>query len=82
MNLYGALSETMNELCKEGYIEDFNLQQNCLECRNRHFKVFADEFQVDKYYRFEGPSDPADQEILYVISSDIHPIEGGSGEHL
>jgi hypothetical protein len=76
MKQYGTLSETMNELRKEGYIEDFNLQQNCLECRDGNFKVFADEFKVDKYYRFEGPSDPADQAILYAISSDIHHLKG------
>jgi hypothetical protein len=76
MKLYGTLSETMNELRKEGYIEDFNLQQNCLECRDGNFKVFADEFKVDKYHRFEGPSDPADQAILYAISSDIHQLKG------
>jgi hypothetical protein len=64
-----TLSETMNELRKEGYTEDFNLQQNCLECRNGEFKVFADEFKVDKFFRFEGASNPSDSSILYAISS-------------
>ncbi len=73
---YHTLSEKMNELRREGYLEDFNLQQNCLECRNGSFKVFTDEFKVDKYYRFEGPTDPADQAILYAISSDIHQLKG------
>jgi hypothetical protein len=59
-----TLSETMNELRKEGYTEDFNLQQNCLECRNGEFKVFADEFKVDKFFRFEGASNPSDSSIL------------------
>ena len=44
MSSYTTLSETMNELRKQGYTEDFNLKQNCLECRNGEFKVFADEF--------------------------------------
>ena len=73
---YATLAETMNELRQEGYVEDFNLQQNCLECRNGQFKVFADEFKIDKYYRFEGPSDPSDQSILYAISSDRHHLKG------
>ncbi|WP_316812319.1 hypothetical protein [Pedobacter heparinus] len=38
----------MNQLRKEGYVEDFNLLKNCLECRNGQFKVFANEFKVDK----------------------------------
>jgi hypothetical protein len=76
MESYSTLSETMNELRKEGYVEDFNLQQNCLECRNGHFKVFTDEFKIDKYFRFEGQSNPSDQAILYAISSDKHNLKG------
>ena len=71
-----TLSETMNELRKEGYVEDFNLQQNCLECRNGEFKVFADEFKVDKFFRFEGASNPSDSSILYAISSNSKKLKG------
>ena len=76
MPSYSTLSETMNELRKEGYVEDFNLQQNCLECRNGQFKVFADEFKIDKFFRFEGESNPSDQSILYAISSNTHDLKG------
>lgn len=76
MKPYNTLSETMNELRKEGYVEDFNLQRNCLECRNGQFKVFAEEFKVDKFYRFEGESNPSDSSILYAISSDKHKLKG------
>ena len=76
MKPYTTLSEAMNDLRKEGYVEDFNLQQNCLECRNGQFKVFADEFIIDKYFRFEGQSDPSDQAILYAISSNSHQLKG------
>ena len=76
MKSYTTLSETMNELRKEGYLEDFNLQQNCLECRNGEFKVFADEFKVDKFFRFEGASNPSDSSILYAISSDSKNLKG------
>lgn len=76
MKSYTTLSETMNELRKEGYTEDFNLQQNCLECRNGRFKVFADEFKVDKFFRFEGQSNPSDSSILYAISSDRYGLKG------
>ena len=76
MEPYVTLSQTINDLRKEGYIEDFNLQQNCLECRNGQFKVFAEEFKVDKYFRFEGDSNPSDSSILYAISSDKHKLKG------
>ena len=76
MEKYFTLSQTIDALRKEGYTEDFNLQQNCLECRNGQFKLFADEFGVDKYYRFEGASNPSDAAILYAISSDTHQLKG------
>jgi hypothetical protein len=76
MNSYVTLSGTMNELRKEGYVEDFNLQQNCLECRNGQFNVFTNEFIIDKYFRFEGQSNPSDQAILYAISSDKYQLKG------
>ena len=40
------------------------------------FQVFADEFKVDRFYRFEGESNPSDSAILYAISSDKHNIKG------
>lgn len=66
----------MAELRKQGYVEDFNLLEQCLVCRAGEYKVFADEFEVDKLYRFEGPSDPADAAILYAISSAKHGLKG------
>lgn len=76
MDAYPTLSGTMNDLRKQGYVEDFNLQQNCLECRSGQFKVFADEFKIDSFYRFEGESNPSDEAILYAISSDKHNLKG------
>jgi hypothetical protein len=76
MESYTTLSQQMEELRKEGYVEDFNLQQNCLECRNGEFQVFADDFKVDKYFRFEGASNPSDASILYAISSNDGKLKG------
>jgi hypothetical protein len=76
MKSYVTLSETLNDLRKEGYTEDFNLLQDCLECRNGQYKVFSNEFKVDKYYRFEGESNPSDAAILYAISSNHDGLKG------
>ena len=73
---YTTLSETINDLRKEGYVEDFNLGQNCLECRAGALKVFTDDFKIDKFFRFEGESNPSDAAILYAISSDRHQLKG------
>jgi len=73
---FDTLSQAMNVLRDEGYVEDFNLKQNCLECRNGEYKIFHDEFKVDEYYRFEGMSDPGDSSILYAISSEKYKLKG------
>src|SRR3954465_338952 len=70
------LSEVMNELRKRGYTEDFNLRTDCLDCQQGQFLLYPEDFQIDKYYRFEGESDPADQAILYAISSEKFGLKG------
>jgi hypothetical protein len=71
-----TLTEIINKLKKEGYTEDFNLKENCLECQGNPIQVYPDEFVVDRHYRFEGESDPADEAVVYAISSDKHQLKG------
>lgn len=76
MERMNTLSEVMAVLRQRGYTEDFNLEKNCLECRAGNFKVFHDEFVIDKFYRFEGDSNPEDEATLYAISSGKHGLKG------
>ena len=71
-----TMTEVISQLRKDGYVEDFNLQQNCLVCRNGHYSVFHNEFIIDRVYRFEGDSDPADEATVYAISSPKYDIKG------
>ncbi len=71
-----TMTEVIGKLRTDGYTEDFNLQQNCLVCRDGHFSVFHNEFIIDKVYRFEGDSDPADEATVYAISSPKYDIKG------
>ena len=73
---YDTLSQAMNGLRKEGYTEDFNLKQNSIYCPNKEIEVNANDFNIDKFYRFEGMSNPADSSILYAISSKKNNIKG------
>ncbi len=76
MNIMTTLSEITNLLKERGYTIDFNLKQNCLECGGNLLKIFPGEFVVDKHYRFEGPSDPGDEAIVYAISSPKYNLKG------
>ncbi len=76
MQQYSNLIEAINGLRKEGYTEDFNLEQQCISCRDGQFKMFHDEFIIDKYFRFDAGSDAADQSIIYAVSSQKNDLKG------
>jgi hypothetical protein len=73
---YDTLTEAINALRKQGYTEDYNLLSDCIECKTGNYKLSPKDFQVDKVFRFEGPTDPADEAVLYAISS---PKRGTKG---
>ena len=76
MENYETLSEAIAALKEQGYTEDLNLEQNCLECISGHKKLAPDEFVIDKSFRFDVDEDPSDQAVLYAISSDKHQLKG------
>ena len=76
MDTMTTLSEILTKLKQEGYTEDFNLQANCLACQGNAVQLFPNEFVVDRHYRFEGLSDPADEAVVYAISSSKHQVKG------
>jgi hypothetical protein len=76
METFETVTEAIAALRKKGYTEDFNLKENCIECREGKFKLFHDQFQIDHVYRFEGMTDPDDETVLYAISSPQHNVKG------
>lgn len=76
MKDFETLSQAMNALREEGYSDDFNLKKHYLECRGDKQKISAKDFKVDKFYRFEGMSNPDDSSILYAISSKKYGLKG------
>jgi quercetin dioxygenase-like cupin family protein len=76
MDTMTTLSQVLNHLKETGYTEDFNLDNNCLICSGNSLKIHPEDFVVDKHYRFEGMSDPADEAVVYAISSTSNNIKG------
>lgn len=77
MENYNNLVDALNGLKAQGYVEDFNLKENCLECHAGRYQLLPDEFQVDQSYRFEGDSSaPDDESVVYAISSSKHDLKG------
>lgn len=76
MDTMTTVSQVLEKLKKDGYTVDFNLSDTCLVCHGNSLQIKPDEFVVDKYYRFEGISDPADEAVVYAISSTKHDVKG------
>jgi quercetin dioxygenase-like cupin family protein len=76
MDTMNTVSEVLSHLKEIGYTEDFNLEEGNLVCSRNALRIHPEDFEVDKHYRFEGMSDPADEAVVYAISSEKFHIKG------
>jgi len=76
MQTYRTLSEAVNGLSKRGYKYNFNVKNDCLECKENSTQLKPSDFEIDEVHRFEGMTDPGDSNILYAISSRDQKIKG------
>ena len=63
-----CVTDSIKELQKKGYKENFELQFDHLACRDGKFQLYPQDIFFDEVIRFENTSDPDDQSILYAIS--------------
>lgn len=75
---YETLSEAVNDLVKRGYTADFLLQEEkeCLFCKDNSLELSPEDFTIDEVHRFEGMTDPADESIVFAVSSAKHKVKG------
>lgn len=69
MNVYDSLADAIKALQQRGYVQDFNLHPEWIECPSRKLRLAPEEFHVDEIHRFEGMTNPDDSTILFAISS-------------
>lgn len=67
---YSSLSEATNDLKARGYVNDFNLKTECIECPGSQLQLSPEKFTVDEFHRFEGMSSTDDNSIVFAITSD------------
>ena len=77
MNSYETVTEAVNDLDKRGYIDNLNKRKNSWSLRaEERNRLSAEDFDIDEVYRFEGISDPADEAILFAVSSKSFGVKG------
>jgi hypothetical protein len=73
---YDTVSAAVNDLQRRGYTDELTLKEHCVVCDGRKTELHPEDFEIDEFHRFEGDTDPADQSIVYAISSAKHGIKG------
>lgn len=64
---YDTVSKAIEELRKQGFTTDFNIEEDKLVCNEG--KYSTKDFEVMDVYRYEGNSDPGDEAAVYAIKS-------------
>jgi len=75
MKNYETVSEAVNDLVRRGYDHDLNIEGDILVSSKNH-QLSPEEFEIDEIYRFEGDTDPGDENIVYAISSVKKKMKG------
>ena len=57
-------------------MSDFNMPNENLTCLQNSVPLSANDFEIDKVYRFEGESNADNETMLYVISSSKFKVKG------
>lgn len=70
MNSYETVSEAISDLAKRGYTDNLKVSEVRAKLpANERNSLSVNDFDIDEVYRFEGASDPADETILFAVSS-------------
>ena len=69
MKSYDTVTEAVKGLKERGYTIDFNIAFDKLICSENKHCLKPDEFEIVEVHRYEGNSDPGDEEVVYAIES-------------
>jgi hypothetical protein len=69
MHSYETVTEALSDLSKRGFTKSFNIKSDAIECSGINILLHPDDFEVVEVYRFEGNSNPDDEEVVYAIES-------------
>jgi methionine synthase II (cobalamin-independent) len=76
MEFYETVVDAINGLKVKGYNLDFNIAFDKIICSENSTCLNPGEFEITEVHRFEGDSNPADEDVLYAIESKNGSIKG------
>ena len=69
MNSYDTVTDALKDLKLRGYAVDFNIAFDKIVCAENKTILNPHEFEIVEVYRFEGDTNPDDEDIVYAIAS-------------
>jgi hypothetical protein len=69
MHSYETVVAALEGLKARGYILNFNIAFDKISCSENDICLNPDEFEIVEVYRFEGDSNPEDEDVVYAVQS-------------
>lgn len=76
MQTFDTVTEAVKSLREQGYTLDFNLAFDSVKCVQQDICLLPHHFVITASYRFEGDTNPSDEDIVYAIESTDGSIRG------
>lgn len=76
MAAYDTVVEALNGLKTEGYTTNFNIAFDRIICSEKKNMLNPDEFEITQVFRFEGETNPGDEDVVYAIESKDGKLKG------
>ena len=76
MDIYDTVVYALNGLKARGYTVNFNIAFDKLMCTDNKICLNPNEFEIVEVHRFEGETNPADEDVVYAVESKDGSIKG------
>ena len=76
MTSYDTVTAALKDLKHRGYPVDFNIAFDKITCSKNEICLDPHEFEIVEFYRFEGDTDPGDENVVYAIESKDGKVKG------
>ena len=69
MKNYDTVTEAVQDLTARGYTTNFNIAFDKLMCADNKICLNPNEFEIVEVHRFEGETNPADEDVVYAVEA-------------
>ena len=76
MTAYDTVTDALKGLKSRGFTVDFNIAFDKITCTDNKICLNPDEFEITEVFRFEGDTNPSDEDVVYAIESKDGKVKG------